>query len=66
MSHVVSNTIATYQKHVGVGKYILQTRAIKQTHESLIEPCDGAFSPRFRRDFDAPPNRHATSVSGWR
>ena len=31
-----------------------------------VDPCGGAFPPRFRRDFDARPNRHATSVSGWR
>ena len=31
-----------------------------------VGPCGGAFPPRFRRDFDARPNCHATSVSGWR
>ena len=35
-------------------------------YKPQVGPCDRAFSPRFRRDFDAPPNRHTTSGSGWR
>ena len=44
----------------------LPSRICPPSDIPLLEPCDGAFPPRLRRDFDAPPNRHATSVSGWR
>ena len=64
--------------HVHKPPEVIMLKNVEITYDSVIatdrpyvfnrpvEPCEEAFSPRFRRDFDAPLNRHATSVSGWR
>ena len=62
------STVSAYSSPYLVG--CIGAAVIPVTRQSVsklsVEPCDRAFPPRFRRDFDAPPNRHTTSVSGWR